>query len=112
MLAGWLDRNGRELTAAPPVGRGMIDFDPALDRQLLDVSIGQSSPEIPADRQHDDVRLEPIAGERRNYEVAGPGSADESSRHRRPTSSRPLNATAPCGFVVWMTGLLFLFLLL
>src|SRR2546421_13051689 len=34
----------------------MVDSDPAFNQQLLDVSVGKSVAEIPADRHHDHIR--------------------------------------------------------
>jgi hypothetical protein len=36
----------------------VVDLDTALDEQLLDVTIGQVQPQIPADRDHDDLGRE------------------------------------------------------
>ena len=49
----------------PPVDRDVIDLDPTLTQQLLDVAIGEPIPQIPPHSQHDDLRLEPEPHERR-----------------------------------------------
>jgi hypothetical protein len=38
----------------PPVDAHVIDLDAALGQQLLEVSVGQAEPQVPADRQGDD----------------------------------------------------------
>ncbi len=47
----------------PPVDRDVVDLDPTLGQQLLDVSIGESEPQVPADCQGDDFGWEPVPGE-------------------------------------------------
>jgi hypothetical protein len=42
----------------PPVDRDVVDLDPALGQQLLDVPIGEAEPQVPADRQGDDFGWE------------------------------------------------------
>jgi hypothetical protein len=51
----------------PPIDGHMINLDATLGQQLLNVSIGQSIPEVPAHRRHDHIWWEPETGE------AGPG---------------------------------------
>ena len=48
----------------PPVDADVVDLDPVLGEKLLDVSVGQAEPQVPADRQGDDLRREPVPGER------------------------------------------------
>ena len=43
----------------------MVDFDAAFGEQLLDVTVGQPEPEVPADSQRDDFRREAEPGELR-----------------------------------------------
>src|SRR5436309_14993997 len=39
----------------PPVDRDVVDLDPALGQELLDdVPVGETEPQVPADRQGDD----------------------------------------------------------
>jgi hypothetical protein len=42
----------------------VVDPDPALEQQFLDVAVGEVVPQVPADRDHDHVRWEAEAGER------------------------------------------------
>jgi hypothetical protein len=42
----------------------VIDGDAALGQQLLDVAVGQSLAQVPADRHRDHLPREPEAGER------------------------------------------------
>jgi hypothetical protein len=41
----------------------VVDLDAAFDQQFLNVAIGQVEPQIPADRDDDDLRREPEPGE-------------------------------------------------
>ena len=47
----------------PAVDHDVVDLDPALAQELLDVPIRQAEPQVPADRQGDDLWREPIPGE-------------------------------------------------
>ncbi len=47
----------------PSVDGDVIDADPALGQQLLDVPVGQSVPQVPADRDRDHLTREPEASE-------------------------------------------------
>jgi hypothetical protein len=47
----------------PAVDRDVVDLDPALGQQLFDVPIREAEPEVPADRQGDDLWREPIPSE-------------------------------------------------
>jgi hypothetical protein len=38
----------------------VVDLDPALGEKLLDVPIGEAEPQVPPDRQGDDLRREAI----------------------------------------------------
>jgi hypothetical protein len=55
----------------PPVDRDVVNLDPALGQQLLDVPIGEAEPQVPAHRQGDDLRREPVPGEGRARRRAG-----------------------------------------
>jgi len=48
----------------PPVDRDVIDFYTALYQQFLNVAVGQVVPQVPAHRDHDDVRWEPEPSKR------------------------------------------------
>ena len=65
--AGPVDRQRRE-TLRPPEQGDVIDLDAALREEFVEIAIRQTETEIPADRQHDHLRREPEAGERRRVE--------------------------------------------
>jgi hypothetical protein len=48
----------------PSVDGDVIDGDAALGQQFLDVPVGQSVAQVPADRDRDHLPREPGAGER------------------------------------------------
>jgi hypothetical protein len=50
----------------PPVDRDVVDLDPALGEELLDISVGQAEAQVPADGEHDDLRREAEAGNGRS----------------------------------------------
>jgi hypothetical protein len=43
----------------------VVDLDPALGKQFLDFPVGETEPQVPTDRENDDLRREPKPGERR-----------------------------------------------
>ena len=47
----------------PPVDTHVIDLDAAFGEKLLEVSVGKAEPQVPADRQGDDLGREPVPGE-------------------------------------------------
>jgi hypothetical protein len=47
----------------PAVVGDVVDLDPALGEQLLDVTVGQPEAQVPADRQNDHIGWEAEAGE-------------------------------------------------
>src|SRR5215207_4256273 len=47
----------------PAVDRDMVDLDPALGQQLLDIAIGQGEAQVSADGEDDDIGWEAEAGE-------------------------------------------------
>jgi hypothetical protein len=49
----------------PPVDGDMVDLDPALGEQFLDITVRQPVAQVPADRQHDHIGREAKAGEGR-----------------------------------------------
>jgi hypothetical protein len=49
----------------PPVDAHVIDLDAAFRKELFDVSVGKTEPQVPADRQGDDFGREAIPGEGR-----------------------------------------------
>jgi len=49
----------------PPVHRDVVDLDAALGEDLFDVPVGEAEPQVPPDRQGDDLRGEAIPGEGR-----------------------------------------------
>jgi hypothetical protein len=61
---------GRE-ALDPAVDRDVVDLDPALGQQLLDVPVGQAEPQVPADRKGDDFGWETVPGEGRTCRWVG-----------------------------------------
>jgi hypothetical protein len=49
----------------PPVDGDVIELDPALDQQFLDVSVGEFETQVPPDRDDDHLGREPVPSERR-----------------------------------------------
>ena len=49
----------------PPVDAHVIDLDAAFGQELLHVSVGKTEPQVPPDRQGDDLGREAIPGEGR-----------------------------------------------
>jgi hypothetical protein len=49
----------------PPVDAYVVDLDAALRQEFLDVPVGEAEPQVPADRQGDDLGWEPVPGEGR-----------------------------------------------
>ncbi len=47
----------------PPEDRDVVDLDPALGQELLDVPVGQAEPQVPPHRKRDDLGREPVPGE-------------------------------------------------
>jgi hypothetical protein len=41
----------------------VVDLDAALGEELFDVPVGQAEPQVPPDRQGDDLGGEPVPGE-------------------------------------------------
>jgi len=68
----------------PPVDAHVIDLDPTLREKLLDVSVGKTEPQVPADRQGDDLGREPIPGERRCSALVGQDDAGVISSRESP----------------------------
>jgi len=48
----------------PPIQGDVIDLDPTLGQQLLEVPVGQAVPQVPANRQQDHLWREPEPCER------------------------------------------------
>ena len=46
-----------------PVDGDVIDLNPALREKLLNVPVGKPEPQVPPDRQGDDLGREPVPGE-------------------------------------------------
>jgi hypothetical protein len=47
----------------PPVDSHVVDLDPALSEELLDITVGQAEVQVPADSDDDDIGREPESGE-------------------------------------------------
>ena len=61
----------------PPEQRDVINLDPALSQQLLEVPVRQPEPQIPAHRQHNHLGPEPEPSKRRRPHLerrAGPAT--------------------------------------
>ena len=72
----------------PAVQGDLVDFDPALREEFLDIAIRQAEPEMPPHRKDDHLRRKP--GPR-----AGDGGGIDASDHSGPRTSPTLNATVP-----------------
>jgi len=112
--AGGFGQQGRE-PLHPPVDSDVVDIDPALGEQLLNVAVGQTEAQVPADRQHNHVGREAEAGEGRSRNrsrttAASPHTGSlaaqtrstpmqQSHQHVGP-SSHPAGAAAAC----WRLG--------
>jgi hypothetical protein len=60
---------------SPAVDRDVVDLDPALGQELLNIPVGEAEPQVPADRQGDDFGCETVPGEGRTGRWVGVGSA-------------------------------------
>jgi hypothetical protein len=65
-MVGGVGQERRE-AQHPAVDGDMVDRDPALGEQLLDVAVGEAEAQVPADRQHDDVGWEAEASKVRSW---------------------------------------------
>jgi hypothetical protein len=77
------DQRGEALH--PPINRHVINVDTAFREQFFDIAVGQAVAEIPAHRQQDHLRREPVAGERNRNRAA---TTDHPCTHR-PTLNPP-----------------------
>jgi hypothetical protein len=103
--AGGLGQQWRE-RLHPAVDGDVVDLDPALGEELLDVAVGQPEAQVPADRQNDDI----ARGKRKPAKVE-PGGVDGRERSavlmagvsppRLPTA----DATEPCRSHLGMGGM-------
>jgi hypothetical protein len=46
----------------PPVDRDVVDLDPSLGEEFLDVAVGQPVAQVPAHRHHDHLGRKPANG--------------------------------------------------
>jgi hypothetical protein len=60
--SGGISKQRRE-PQHPPIDGDVVDFDPALGEQFLDVAVRQPEAQIPADCQHNHIGWEAEAGE-------------------------------------------------
>ncbi len=79
----------------PPVQGHMVHLDAALGEDLLQVPVGQSVPQVPADRQQDDVRRETEPHERRRSLNGWPRAAIAFHPDTLTQLGRSVNATVP-----------------
>jgi hypothetical protein len=60
--SGRVDELGGE-ALHPSVDRDVVDIDAALGEEFLDIAVGQTEPQVPADREGDDLGREAEPGE-------------------------------------------------
>ena len=87
----------------PPVDRDVVDPQPALGEELLDVPVRQPVPQVPAHREHDHLGREPVTRERARgwaghdrATLPHPVSLPCRAGHRR-TQQSPLATTCRFG---------------
>jgi hypothetical protein len=85
----------------PAVDGDVIDLHATLDQELLNVAIGQVEPQIPAHRDHDHLRREPEAGERRLRWQPQARAGSMTSLLKSASILPTLNATEPVGPYRW-----------
>src|SRR5829696_4285775 len=90
--AGGLDQQRRE-PPPPAVDGDVVDLDPALGDELLDIAKREAEAEIPADRQHDHVGCEAKPAKPDRATGAGRGRVTCQQCHRSDAVTR--NATEP-----------------
>jgi hypothetical protein len=73
----------------PPVDRHMINVHATLGEQFCNVSVRESVAQVPAHRQHDHVRPEPVAGERNRDRTA-------AANHQGTLRLAPDRSTQQC----------------
>ena len=76
----------------PAVDGDVVDGDAPLGQQLLDVPVGQSVPQVPADRDRDHVRREPEPSEHRGHAISGHKTSLPTA-HDRPTQQWPRSSS-------------------
>jgi hypothetical protein len=79
----------------PPIDGDVVDLDPALGEQFLDVAIGQPEAQLPANRQHDHVGWKAEASEGRSCERSSAGAARSHGDSLPAGGSLTADATAP-----------------
>ena len=89
--AGRVDHQRREVLD-PPVPGDVIYLYPAFPEELLQVAVRQAEPQVPAHRQHDHLRREPVASERRPVQLDWTAG---STRLIQTFSPATTNATEP-----------------
>jgi hypothetical protein len=60
--SGGINKQRRE-PLHPTIDGDVVDLDPALGEQFLDIAVGQPEAQVPADRQHNHIGWEAEAGE-------------------------------------------------
>jgi hypothetical protein len=78
----------------------VVDLDAAFGEEFLDVAVGQTEAELPVDREHDHIRWEAEAGERRPCDGSGSGGGRFSWRQSAARGSLTADATAPVGVLI------------
>jgi hypothetical protein len=87
----------------PPVDRDVVNLDPALGEEFFDVAVGQAEPQVPADREDDDIRwgskADRVAGAGRGRRVLIP-AVSLSGRGRRGGNGA-FSFLRDCGLSLW-----------
>jgi hypothetical protein len=77
----------------------VIDLDPALRQEFLDVPVGEAEPQVPPDGKGDDLGWKAVAGEGRARRGSGTKVTARSHRRSVPDATPVANATVPpCEF--------------
>ena len=74
-------------TLSPPIHSDVIDLDPTLTVQLLDIAVRESVPQIPPHGKDDDLRREPKPDKRRRLDH-GYRTGTTKPHHTTLTSDR------------------------
>jgi hypothetical protein len=79
----------------PAVDSDVVDLDPALGEQFLDVAVGQREAQVPADGQDDHLGREAEASEGRSRNWSRARAAGSHDNSLPTQDSQAANATAP-----------------
>jgi hypothetical protein len=81
----------------PPIDSDVINRDTGLDKQFLDVAVGEAAAQVQTHRDHDDVDREPETRETPGRTTSEQERAGHFTRPSCPARGRSLNATRPTG---------------